>query len=192
MLKKAIMLAIVVGLAGAGGGYALATATRARAAGDAPEATPSAAARVETAPAAAISAAPRVTIPEAPSVAPPTPAREEPAPIARELRVRRMTLTSGVEGREPIDELTAVEGSSPQPVYVFVDLANAGDAMDIEVMLEHEDGARVGFVELHVPAHVARWRTWAISRNVTRPGRWTAIVRDASGTVLEQRELVVR
>ena len=44
-----------------------------------------------------------------------------------------------------------------------------------------------GHVRLEVPASSRRYRTWAYGRNVTRPGRWHAVVRGPDGAVLARR-----
>ncbi|MBZ0121540.1 MAG: DUF2914 domain-containing protein, partial [Sandaracinaceae bacterium] len=59
--------------------------------------------------------------------------------------------------------------------------------VELQVTFEPERGEAVGHVGLRVPASASRWRTWAYSRNVSRPGRWQAVVRDAEGRVIARR-----
>ena len=110
------------------------------------------------------------------------------------VRVRRATLTREVEDREPVDTITSLAHDEPQRVYVFLDVANETDEeQPLEVVFEHQSGHTAGHVEVTVPAHASRWRTWAFSRNVTaRPGEWTAVVRDAGGSVVAELDMSVR
>ncbi len=130
----------------------------------------------------------------------PAPVRPAPAPIEREvleddgegLRARRLVVTHGIEGREPIDELASVDAIDGERVYAFVDLANTGEHTEVEVIFEHESGVRAGLVELEVPAHVARHRTWAYSSHVREPGNWTLIIRDRAGRTVAAQSFEVR
>lgn len=96
-------------------------------------------------------------------------------------RVRRLVVTSGVEGHEPVDDLDEVRVGAGR-LYAFVDAANAGGATSLEVTFEHErSGRTVGHVELGVPAHARRHRTWAYTTGIRNEGLWYAVVRDARG-----------
>lgn len=99
-------------------------------------------------------------------------------------RVRRLVVTSGIDGHEPIDELDEVRVGAG-PVYAFVDAANAGGATSLRVTFERADSSRsTGRIELEVPAHARRHRTWAYTRGVRAEGLWHAVVRDEHGTEL--------
>ncbi|MFO0708394.1 MAG: hypothetical protein U0353_01070 [Sandaracinus sp.] len=110
------------------------------------------------------------------------------------LRVRRLVVSTGVEDREPTGASERFERDEPR-LYAFVDLANRGDATEVEVVFEPENETReahvTGLVTLEVPAEVGRHRTWAWSRNVHAPGRWSAIVRDLEGHELARTSFVV-
>jgi hypothetical protein len=110
------------------------------------------------------------------------------------LRVRRLVVSTGVEDREPTGASERFERDEPR-LYAFVDLANRGDATEVEVVFEPENETRAahvtGLVTLEVPAEVGRHRTWAWSRNVHAPGRWSAIVRDLEGHELARTSFVV-
>lgn len=107
------------------------------------------------------------------------------------LRSRRLVITHAIEGHEPVDELEVVDGSAER-VYAFVDLANPGEATTVEVTFRHESGLSVGRVALEIPAHSARYRTWAYSSHVEEPGNWTAIVRDREGHTVAALPFEVR
>lgn len=139
------------------------------------------------------------------STARPTSALERPAPVpapapivpapeddGEGLRARRLVVTHGIEGREPIDELSSLDAIEGERVYAFIDLANTGRDTNVEVIFEHETGLRVGLVELEVPAHVARHRTWAYSSHVSEPGNWTLLVRDRAGRTVAAQSFEVR
>jgi len=133
----------------------------------------------------------------------PTSTMERPAPLpapvlpapqddGEGLRARRLVVTHGIENREPIDELSNIDAIDGDRVYAFVDLANTGENTEVEVIFEHETGLRVGLVELEVPAHVARHRTWAYSSHVSEPGNWTLLVRDRAGRTVSAQSFEVR
>lgn len=112
----------------------------------------------------------------------------------RGLRVRRIEVATGIEAREPVGASERF-ARDEERLYVFLDLANAGEAAQVEVSFEPETPSRdaviTGLVELEVPAEVRRHRTWAWSRNVHTPGAWSAVVRDLDGRELARTEFVV-
>lgn len=123
----------------------------------------------------------RPAAPERPSIT------ERPAP-----RARRLVVTHAIEDREPVDDLSVVELERGERLYAFADLSNAGGATELEVTFEHESGLTVGHVELALPAHAPRHRTWAYSTRVEEPGNWTAVIRDQDGDVLAMQTFEVR
>lgn len=103
--------------------------------------------------------------------------------------VKRLIIASDIKEREPV-ELT--DAQVEQPVVAFVELKNAEETdMGVVVTFEHEDGKKVGFVELTVPGKSPRYRTWARTRNIKTPGEWTAIVTSASGEELARKTFQV-
>jgi hypothetical protein len=119
----------------------------------------------------------------------PTTAKSE-SPEPGPLSVRRITVTTGIENREPLasDEFRSDAG----PIFAFVELSNGSDAaQSIHVTFEHADGAAVGHIDLEVPAKSMRWRTWAQSSLIREPGKWTAIVRTTEGSELARSAFVV-
>jgi hypothetical protein len=100
------------------------------------------------------------------------------------LTVRRLVVARDVEAREPVGADTRFNLNG-EPLYAFLEMASTStDAQEILVTFEHEDGTSVGHVELEIPSNVPRWRTWALSHNVTRAGEWRAVVRTAEGEII--------
>ncbi|MBX3251154.1 MAG: DUF2914 domain-containing protein [Myxococcales bacterium] len=127
---------------------------------------------------------------EAERVAP----RPEPAaelrPI-RDLALRRLALTRGIEGREPVRPSTRFDLTS-EPLYAFVEASNAGeDEEPLVITFEGPDGRRTGAVELTIPANAPRWRTWAFTRYASAPGMWSVEVRTLDGELIGRRQFVI-
>ncbi|AKF05170.1 DUF2914 domain-containing protein [Sandaracinus amylolyticus] len=184
-MRKTIVIATVMALAGGGAGVAIGAATFARADDHTP--------RTEV-----VRTTTTTTRVEAPPAAPPitttTTTRDEREDHG-ELRVRRLVLTRGIEGREPIDELDALElDERLERVYAFLDVANdADEARALTITFEREGGDEVtGHVDLEVPARVGRWRTWAFTRHIDRAGTWRVVVRDDAGRELASHTFDVR
>lgn len=109
---------------------------------------------------------------------------------ADSLKVRRLVVTTGISGREPVE--VSSFSASAEPVFAFVELANfAEDEQGILVTFEHETGKRVGFIELTVPGNKRRWRTWGRTARITAAGDWTAVVSDQSGRELSRQSFSV-
>ncbi len=103
--------------------------------------------------------------------------------------VKRLVIASDIQEREPV-ELT--DAKIEEPVVAFVELKNPEDAeMGVVVTFEHEGGQKVGFVELSVPGNSSRYRTWARTRNIKKPGEWTAVVKSKSGEELARKSFQV-
>jgi hypothetical protein len=106
------------------------------------------------------------------------------------LSLKRLVVTTAIEHREPVATSTFRAGDGP--IIAFVELANPGDADNsISIGFESDSGRKVGDVELEVPAHSRRWRTWGRTRLIRQPGAWTAVVKDGSGEVLARQTFVV-
>jgi hypothetical protein len=110
------------------------------------------------------------------------------------LRVRRLLVATGIEDREPTGVSDAFDGEDAR-LYAFVDLANRGDATEVDVSFEPEvvshDAHLSGLVTLEVPGEVGRHRTWAWSRGVHAPGRWSVVVRDLEGHELARTPFTI-
>ena len=124
----------------------------------------------------------------------PEPAPVEPAPRPElsgpELRsidgvtLARLAVATGIENREPVNASQEIAADAER-VYAFLELRNAGDDQrTVVVTFERPDRTVTGDVELTVPAHAPRWRTWAWSRYVRAEGEWKAIVRTPDGELL--------
>lgn len=156
-------------------------------------------AMVTTRPASSVPSSPLLASREADRLASPSLSREARAHRVdgrggEGLRVRRLVVSTGVERREPTGEGDRFDGQDPR-LYAFVDLANRGDATEVEVSFEPEVASRdahvTGLVTLEVPAEVGRHRTWAWSRNVHAPGHWFAVVRDLEGHELARTPFTI-
>lgn len=108
---------------------------------------------------------------------------------ADELEIKRLVVTNGIDGREPLkaEQLQAGAG----PIYAFVELANRSEA-DGAVVVSFERGKRrVGNVQLKVPAKQPRWRTWGRTNLIASGGKWDAVVRSADGHELARKSFEV-
>jgi len=119
----------------------------------------------------------------------PTPA---PEPQLTDLKIRRLVLARDVEAREPVGAADAFDLGEVDKLYAFVEVGNH-DAVESEIVVtfEPERGPACGHVRLRVGAS-PRWRTWAYTRGVRQPGKWTAVVRDAAGELLARKSFEVK
>jgi len=147
-----------------------------------------AAAERETTIAAHAVGAPRATPAEAADEphAPNAPA-EAPADA---LQIKRLVVTDRIEGREPVaDAELRADGTQ---VFAFVELSNlSANPQSIEIVFEHESGDQVGFVRLPVPEDKSRWRTWGMTQQIKKSGRWVAKVRTSGGDELMRQDFIV-
>lgn len=103
--------------------------------------------------------------------------------------VKRLIMASDVKDREPIE---LGQAQSKQPVVAFVELNNASGAeSSVVITFEHENGKKVGFIELNVPGESPRHRTWGRTRNIDESGIWTAVVRTKEGEELARQSFSV-
>lgn len=101
------------------------------------------------------------------------------------LTLRRLVVAHDVENREPVGSAEPFEADG-EPIFAFIEMANGSDeAQRILVTFEREDGRAVGPISLEIPANAPRWRTWARSSWLRRPGSWTAVVRTEEGEILQ-------
>ncbi len=107
------------------------------------------------------------------------------------LRIKRLVVTQAVEDREPVEVTDVVDAETP--IIAFLEVASgAVEDQQVVVTFEHEEGHRVGLVNLNVPGNKPRWRTWGRTYNVKQDGRWTAVVRDSRGEELGRTKFTVR
>lgn len=109
---------------------------------------------------------------------------KSPSPLP-ELRVRRLVLARGVKQREPIDARTSFRAGETDRVYAFVEVDNR-DRQHTEVFVSFErEDAKLPAGKIRLKVGVSpRWRTWAYTRKLDQPGRYQAVVRDASDRVI--------
>jgi hypothetical protein len=182
---------MVTTLIGAAGAYAL---LRTPGEGATPEAErPPVYAQAETAP---VLAPPlTTTLPStdpAPEVTPAPESASNDAILtpAGSLRLKRLVAAADIDAREPVGASDAFEVGAQERLYAFIEAVNEGDEpAELHVTFEPERGESTGHVTLEVPARAGRYRTWAFTRNAQHAGRWTLIVRDASGQRLGERTI---
>lgn len=104
------------------------------------------------------------------------------------VRVRRLIVSTGIDGHEPSGAADVFHLRAQQRIYAFVDAANDGaEPVELRVTFEPERGESAGHVGLEIPARAGRFRTWAFTRHVYTTGRWQAVVRTADGHVVGRR-----
>ncbi len=104
--------------------------------------------------------------------------------------IKRLSVTTGIENREPL-EMDHVElGQSP--IYAFVELSNPSDEpQEVVITFENPEGPSVGHVTLTVPANQPRWRTWGRTRMVQNAGEWSAVVKTVDGDEIARQDFSV-
>lgn len=133
----------------------------------------------EEAPTPAVAEADAV-VEDAESLSPPTPELYSEGGLT----LRRFALSRSIENREPIDPAFAFPNEEA-PLFAFVDVANATDEeRSVRVIFESPTGEQMGLIDLDIPDNAPRWRTWALSRMITEPGQWEAVVETDEGELL--------
>lgn len=104
------------------------------------------------------------------------------------LEVAEGVITSGIQERQPIDQLNQVAASSGT-VYCFTRVTGAaGETSIAHVWLKGDrEMARV-----ELPVRSDNWRTWSSKRLISDwSGDWRVVVMDAQGTELASLPFVV-
>jgi hypothetical protein len=116
---------------------------------------------------------------------------EPEADIDADLYVKRLVISHGVSGREPIDATTTFGKDDTNRVYAFVEVGNR-DKVDSEIYVSFvKAGANDNSgVRLRVGA-APRWRTWAFTRLAKTPGTWHAIVKNGKGEELARQQFEI-
>jgi hypothetical protein len=105
-------------------------------------------------------------------------------PLDAAARVTRLSVSRGVERRQPVGEAERFERGSYERLYAYLEVDNRGEPGAVVVsFVPPGGGAERGRVRLDVGAS-PRFRTWAYSRAVDLPGRWAAVVRSLDGREL--------
>ena len=100
------------------------------------------------------------------------------------LTIQRLVTTPKIKRREPL-AASSVFGAHDEKVYAFVEVRN--DAEEDKTLRVHfigPEGQVSGGIELRIPASTPRWRTWAYTRNATKPGLWRVEIRSEDGTLV--------
>jgi hypothetical protein len=113
------------------------------------------------------------------------------APLDAAARVSRLSISRGVERRQPIGEAVRFERGSYERLYAYLEVDNRGEPGAVVVsFVPPGGGPERGRVRLDVGAS-PRYRTWAYSRAVDLPGRWAAVVRSLDGRELARTSFEV-
>lgn len=100
------------------------------------------------------------------------------------LQIQRLITTPAVDGREPTDPRSVFDHDHDK-VIAFIEASNdTSDPKSLFVHFVGPSGAVTGGVELVIPAHAPRWRTWAFTRFAKEEGVWHVEVRDADGVLI--------
>lgn len=101
------------------------------------------------------------------------------------IMLESLILAKGVEKRQPVDEGTEFSLGDLERLYAIMTVANPEQTeSQVSVAWAPVGGGKErGKVSVSVGAQ-KRWRTWAFTRTLNRPGRWEAIVRDVDGEVI--------
>jgi hypothetical protein len=100
------------------------------------------------------------------------------------LTIQRLVTAPEVERREPLGP-SSVFGPHDERVYAFVEVSNESEEdKTLQVHFIGPEGQVSGGIELRIPASTPRWRTWAYTRNATKPGLWRVEIRSNDGTLV--------
>lgn len=100
------------------------------------------------------------------------------------ITIERLITATAIENREPIAS-SSVFRNHDEMIYAFLDVRN--DAESEKTLMVHfigPDGRVSGGIELHIPASVPRWRTWAYTKHARKPGLWRVEIRSVDGSLL--------
>lgn len=105
--------------------------------------------------------------------------------IPPEGHVERALFTTAINGLEPVDNLSELNGDSEQ-VFFFTELRNM-DGSVLTHSWEHK-GEVIAEVELNVEG--PRWRTWSSKRLTPgMRGSWAVVIINESGDILAEKVL---
>lgn len=112
--------------------------------------------------------------------------------LGADLTVKRLVISKGVKGREPVGASnTFVEGAQDR-IYAFVEVGNRDQVpSELYVTFVDESSGKGGRVPLQVGAG-ARWRTWIYTRSAKKPGKWRAVVKNAKGKTLASQSFEIK
>jgi hypothetical protein len=95
--------------------------------------------------------------------------------------VERFIITSGIEEREPIDQIETVSKETDR-IYCFLEARNITEDTIVTIVWFHND-RQVGSFQLELKQG-SRWRTNAYKNLTEGPGDWKAEAHDANGQIV--------
>ncbi len=101
------------------------------------------------------------------------------------LAISELAVARGIESRRPIDPGTTFAVNSFERIYVFLKVSNPSkQAAEVIVSWAPEGSDKErGKVRVSIGAQ-PRWRTWAYTRTVKKPGRYRVLVRNADEDII--------
>jgi Protein of unknown function (DUF2914) len=111
--------------------------------------------------------------------------------VDADLFVKRLVVSSGVQGREPVGANTTFTAGASERIYAFVEVGNRDASASAITVSFVRDGKPVrGGVELRVGSS-PRWRTWAYTRLAKEPGSYQVVVSGPRGQELARQTFTV-
>jgi hypothetical protein len=104
------------------------------------------------------------------------------------LTINRLVVCSGVENREPVDNVSTFPAGS-EVAYAFLEATNVSSDVEVSFVWRH-GGSEVARVILPIRAG-SRWRTYSSKKLAGRSGSWQVEVQDSSGAVLATVDFTV-
>ncbi|TDT72312.1 DUF2914 family protein [Hypnocyclicus thermotrophus] len=107
------------------------------------------------------------------------------------LEVNRDILTTSIENREPINEIS--EFNLYDKAYYFTEITNANEEQYIYHVWYYiqENGIKNKMAKVKLKVAGNRWRTWS-SKNLWLEGVWEVEVVDKDNNLLSKKEFVVK
>lgn len=109
-------------------------------------------------------------------------------PAFAEMTVRDFILTTGVNDREPVDNINAVQASDGSgKVTIFARIKNTGEKSSA-IFVWYKGDAERARKTVNIGAS-SGWRTWSLS--AVDVGTWRVLVADGEGNVLAEKTFEV-
>ncbi len=101
-----------------------------------------------------------------------------------DLFVKRLVISKGVKGREPVGATRSFRQGAQDRIYAFVEVGNRDQTpSELYVSFVEKSTGKGQRVPIKIGAG-SRWRTWVFTRNAKKPGKWSALVKNAKGKTL--------
>ena len=102
-----------------------------------------------------------------------------------------LTLSKGIEERNPVDSGTRFRLGEFERIYAFLNVKNPeGAADELTVAWAPVDGRERGAVNVKIGAQKT-WRTWAFSKIIKKVGKWQVVVRNSAGTLIGRAQFEI-